>query len=174
MCSKCGTRKVATVLNPYAKRISNENDDRYIIKRTRKKQKSDVEDELVEVVAGVPVDLAPAVSTEDCDWMAGALNKRHTEIFRRQMRLLDDYGENMAQHQAAILVQNNGAIQQQALPPYWPHKQQSRQKSEVNSYCCDAFLKYVLKRQSPFCPPVRGRPPHAKDCTLRFSDCGQV
>jgi hypothetical protein len=103
-------------VNPYSKRISTENDDRYIIKRTRKRQKSDVEDKLVELVAGVPVDLAPAVSPEDCDWMAGALNKRHTKIFCQQMRLLDDYGANMAQHQAAI-VQNNGAIQQ-ALPPY--------------------------------------------------------
>jgi hypothetical protein len=164
MCSKCGT-KVATVVNPYAKkRNRTESDDRYVIKRTRKRQKSDV-DEPVELVVGVPVDLAPAVSTNDS---GAALNKRHADIFRQQMKLLDDYGANMAQHQADLA--QKGTIQ---AFPTWPRKQ-SKQKSEVDSYCCHPFLKYMLKRQSPFCPPVKGRPPHAKDCTLRCSDCAQI
>jgi hypothetical protein len=79
MYSKCGM-KVATVGNPYAKkRNRTENDDPYIIKETRKRQKSDV-DEPVELVAGVPVDLAaPVVSPKDS--MAGVLNQRHTKIF---------------------------------------------------------------------------------------------
>jgi hypothetical protein len=65
MCLKCGM-KVAMVVNPYAKKnVPTENDDRYIIKRTRKRQNSDVEDELVELVAGVPMGLAPTVSTHD-------------------------------------------------------------------------------------------------------------
>ena len=171
MCSKCGTQ-VATVVNPYAKKRTR-TEDNYVIKRTRQKQKSDV-DELVKLVASVPVALAPAVSTNDA--MTGALNKRHTEVFEQQMRLLDNYGaNNMAQHQQAAILQM-GAVQGVAIQalPTWPHKQQSRQKSEVNSYCCEPFLKYMLKRHSPFCPPVRGRPPHAKDCILRFSDCGQI
>jgi hypothetical protein len=90
------------------------------------------------------------------------------------MKLLgDDYGANMVQHQAAIV--QKGAMHGVAIQalPTWPQKQ-SQEKSEVNSYYCRPFLKYVLKRQSPFSPPVRGRPPHAKDCTLRFSDCGQI
>jgi hypothetical protein len=100
--------------------------------------------------------------------MAAVLNQRHTEIFRQQMKLLDDYGANMAQHQAAIMQKGAKVL------PTWPNKQ-SKKKSEVDSYCCHPFLDYVLKRQSPFCPPVRGRPPHAKDCTLRLSDCcGQI
>ena len=161
------------VVNPYGakKRIrtENDNDDCCIIKRTRKRQKSDVDEPVEEeLVADVLMDLAPAVSTNDL--MTRALNKRHSEILHQQMRLLDDYGANMTEHKAVIA--QKGAMHGVALRA-WPHKQ-SRQKSEVYSYCCPPFFDYVLKRESPFCPPMRGRPPHAKDCTLRFSDCAQI
>jgi hypothetical protein len=129
MCSKCGT-KIPTVVNQYAKK--RKNDDCYVIKTTRKRQRSEV-DEPVELV--VPVDLAPRVGPSRNDSCGALLNKRHANIFQQQMKLLNDYGANMAKHQVAIA--QKGTIE---AFPIWPHKQ-SRQKSEVYSYCCHPFLK---------------------------------
>jgi hypothetical protein len=111
MCSNCGT-KIPTVVNPYAKK--RKCDDCYVIKTTRKRQRSEV-DEPVELV--VPMDLAPAVGPSKND-LGALLNKRHADIFQQQMKLLNDYGANMAKHQVAIV--QKGAIE---AFPTWPHKQ---------------------------------------------------
>jgi hypothetical protein len=46
--------------------------------------------------------VAPAVGLSINDSGALFLNKRHADIFQQQMKLLDDYGANMAKHQVAI------------------------------------------------------------------------